>query len=89
MIFFSSISKLNPLVRWATKTVLDEYLLLSRLSVFAFSHSQDPERTLNRASDADCLLFSHSRGLLAFGGTGFRVDLVDLLESVSSVVRIF
>jgi hypothetical protein len=24
MIFFSSISKLNPLARWATKTVLDE-----------------------------------------------------------------
>jgi hypothetical protein len=43
----------------------------------AGSVANDPERTLNRASDADCLRH------------GFRVDLVDLLESVSSVVRIF
>jgi hypothetical protein len=45
----------------------------------------DSERTLNRASDADCLPF-HTR--VVCSRLEARVQ-VDLLESVSSVVRIF
>jgi hypothetical protein len=54
----------------------------------SFSHF-DPERTSNRASsDADCLPF-HSRVVCPRLEARVQVDLVDLLESVSSVVRIF
>jgi hypothetical protein len=48
----------------------------------------NPERTLNRASDADCLPF-HTRVVCSRLEARVQVDLVDLLESVSSVVRIF
>jgi hypothetical protein len=55
----------------------------------AFDRRVDPERTLNRASsDADCLPF-HARVVCSRLEARVQVDLVDLLESVSSVVRIF
>jgi len=54
----------------------------------AASVANDPERTLNRASDADCLPF-HTRVVCSRLEARVQVDLVDLLESVSSVVRIF
>jgi hypothetical protein len=54
----------------------------------AASVANDPERTLNRASDADFLPF-HTRVVCSRLEARVQVDLVDLLESVSSVVRIF